>query len=100
MKLIMRYFLLLAFLVVGLQLNAQNEVTLNGYIKDGSNGESLIGATTYITQLGVGASSNEYGFYSITIPPGDYTIEYAYLGFQSSIINIKVTTMVMHYPLI
>ena len=91
MKLIMRYFSILTFLILSMHLSAQDEVTLNGYINDASNGESLIGATSYITQLGIGASSNEYGFYSITIAPGDYTVEFAYLGYQSSIVNINIS---------
>jgi len=72
------------------QVQAQNDVTLNGYILDGTSGESLIGATTYITELGIGASSNAYGFYSITIPSGKYVIEYAYLGFESTRIELEL----------
>lgn len=84
--------LLLAFLMSAFigQVQAQNDVTLNGYILDGTSGESLIGATTYITELGIGASSNAYGFYSITIPSGKYVIEYAYLGFESTRIELEL----------
>ena len=62
---------------------AQDKFTISGYIKDASNGETLIGATLYIPELNLGASSNEYGFYSISIPPGTYQLEYAYLGFEN-----------------
>ena len=64
-------------------LQAQNKVTLSGYIKDASNGETLIGATVYIMETQQGATSNEYGYYSISVSPGAYTVEYAYLGFES-----------------
>jgi len=63
--------------------NAQEKVTLNGYIKDSSNGETLIGASVFINELGVGTTSNEYGFYALEIEPGTYNIEYSYLGFLS-----------------
>ena len=68
----------------------QGQVTLNGYIKDAKSGETLIGATVYIQEIGLGTSSNEYGFYSITIKPGSYKVEYAYLGFQSQIRDVNL----------
>lgn len=62
---------------------SQSKVTLSGYIKDAENGESLIGATIFLLENQQGAASNEYGFYSISVEPGIYTVEYAYLGLQS-----------------
>ncbi len=78
-------------LLFSLSLAAQEKVTINGYIKDASNGETLIGATAYVTELGVGATSNEYGFYSISVEPGTYQVEFAYLGFDSQILKIDLT---------
>ena len=60
---------------------AQEKFTINGYIKDASNGEALIGATVYIKEIKGGASTNEYGFYSITLPPATYSIDYSYVSF-------------------
>ena len=57
--------------------------TISGYIKDASNGEALIGATVYVTETQGGGVTNEYGFYSITLPPAPYTLRYSYLGFLS-----------------
>ena len=57
-------------------------VTLSGYIKDKSNGEVLIGATVYVTELGMGTASNVYGYYSIAVPEGDYTIAFSYIGYE------------------
>ncbi|MEZ5040232.1 MAG: TonB-dependent receptor [Saprospiraceae bacterium] len=62
---------------------SQEKVTLSGFIKDSSNGETLIGATVFVKDLNIGASSNEYGFYSISIPTGTHAFEFAYLGFES-----------------
>ncbi len=75
--LILPYFLTIPF------LTAQTKYTLSGYLRDASNGESLIGATAYIADLEQGVASNEYGFYSISVPPGTYTVEFAYLGMQT-----------------
>ena len=58
-------------------------VTLSGTVKNADNGEVLIGAYVVVTELkGVGASTNAYGFYSLTIPPGRYTLQVQYLGFR------------------
>lgn len=58
-------------------------LTLSGYINDAQSGETLIGASVFITELQTGTTSNEYGFYSISIPPGTYNIEYSYIGFET-----------------
>jgi hypothetical protein len=64
-------------------IQAQDKVTLSGYLFDAANGESLIGATVYVPELQTGAVTNVYGFYSITLPPGDYQVEYRYIGYQT-----------------
>jgi len=82
-------FLLLA--VVPLFTFAQDKFTINGYVKDASNGESLIGATVLIKEIGTGNVTNVYGFYSITVPAGNYTVEISYLGFQTQTREISLT---------
>ncbi|MTI23035.1 TonB-dependent receptor [Fulvivirga sp. RKSG066] len=82
-------FVLLAAFAISPSL-AQNKYTLNGYIKDASNGEALIGATLLVKELTTGTSANIYGFYSITLPAGDYTIEYRYIGYETVIETISL----------
>ncbi len=48
-------------------------ITLNGYLRDSGNGESLIGAAIYVQELSSGTVTNAYGFYSLTLPEGTYT---------------------------
>lgn len=73
--------LLLLFLSSGLM--AQQKVSLNGYVQDAATGEELIGATIRVMELpGTGVTTNVYGFYSITLPPGRYTLEYNYVGYR------------------
>jgi hypothetical protein len=61
-----------------------DKFTINGYIKDAADGEALIGATVYIKEINNGALTNEYGFYSITLPPGSYTVSVTYLGYLTA----------------
>jgi hypothetical protein len=65
--------------------------TVSGYVRDSATGEELIGATVLIPELATGTITNAYGFYSITIPGGDYTIVSQYLGYdpQSFTVNLK-----------
>ncbi len=88
-----RYLITLLFIVPALLLSQNDEkVSLSGTITDASSGETLIGATVFIKEMGAGSSSNEYGFYSITVPPGSYTVEYAYLGFDSQVIEVDLSS--------
>jgi hypothetical protein len=60
----------------------QSTHTLSGFVYDESNGESMIGANIYVKELAVGTSSNVYGFYSITLPDGEYTVEVSFVGYE------------------
>lgn len=62
----------------------RKKVTVRGVIKDRSTGESLIGAHIWIDSLDIGTTTNEYGFYSISIRQGDYRINSSYLGYETS----------------
>ncbi len=72
--------------------SAQEKFTINGYVKDAANGEALIGATVLVKEINGGNITNVYGFYSITVPPGDYTIEYRYIGFLAQTQQISLTS--------
>lgn len=70
-------FLLLLFSTVF----AQEKFTLSGTITDQSSNETLIGANVYIKELKTGTATNEYGFYSISLPAGTYTVQISYVSF-------------------
>lgn len=55
--------------------------SVSGYIKDAANGETLIGATVFIKGTTIGTSSNVYGFYSLSLSPGAYTLVISYIGY-------------------
>ncbi|MBN3034659.1 MAG: TonB-dependent receptor [Bacteroidales bacterium] len=54
---------------------------VSGIIRDGASGETLIGAHVYVASQATGTVSNEYGFYSLSLPSGNYGLEYSYTGF-------------------
>lgn len=80
--------LILLALLAMIDVYAQNKFTINGYVKDAANGEELIGATIYIKEINNGVTTNVYGFYSITLEPGNYTLSYTYVGYGQQIQNI------------
>lgn len=87
----MRLFLFALLLIsVRMPAAAQKKITLSGYIKDVASGESLIGSTIYVQEVQAGASTNTYGFYSISLPPGSYTIAFTSLGYltQTQTLNL------------
>lgn len=55
--------------------------TIHGHIRDRSNGEEIIGATVQIPDLEVGVTTNQYGFYSISVPEGNYEIYVSHSGY-------------------
>jgi hypothetical protein len=61
----------------------KQKFTLSGTITDANSNETLIGVNVSIPELKTGVTTNEYGFYSITLPKGNYTLQITYLGFQN-----------------
>lgn len=79
----MRLFLLFFIFISGFTTFAQQKSTISGYLTDSKSGEALIGAKVYIPSLKVGAETNTYGFYSLTVEKGVYTIEYRFTGLDT-----------------
>lgn len=83
--------LLLILLVFSQSILGQEKYTLSGTITDISSNETLIGVNILIPEIQSGTMTNEYGFYSITLPKGTYEIQISYLGFEtiSETINLN-----------
>ncbi|MEQ8550607.1 MAG: TonB-dependent receptor [Cyclobacteriaceae bacterium] len=88
---IKNYLIAMALCFATLITVAQEKYTLSGYVNDKSNGESLIGATVLIEELGTGNVTNFYGFYSITLPAGAYSVLYRYIGFETIKKTVNLT---------
>lgn len=84
----MRFFILIFLLCAGFVTSAQNKFTLNGYIKDSSNGESVINASLSVN--GKTVTSNQYGFYSITLDQGEYDVLVSHVSFLTSSFRIRL----------
>ena len=78
-----RYILFACCLLFCLSLSAQQKYTLSGTVTDVSNGEKLLGVNLLIKGTQMGTSTNEYGFYSLTLPEGEYTLQVEFLGFKT-----------------
>jgi outer membrane receptor for ferrienterochelin and colicin len=74
---------------------AQERYTLSGYVRDASSGEEMIGANIFVKDdVARGTSTNLYGFYSLNLPVGTYTVVYSYLGYnvQEHLIELSADT--------
>jgi hypothetical protein len=71
-------------------LSAQT-YTISGYIQDGDSGEGLISANVFDKVSASGTVSNNFGFYSITLPAGNVDLEYSYIGFASVSESFELT---------
>jgi hypothetical protein len=65
--------------------------TVSGYVKDISSGETLIGASLALSGSSKGIGSNQYGFYSITLQDGTYSIVASYVGYISQLIVFSIS---------
>lgn len=73
------FFLLL---LISFSSEAQNKYTLSGYVRDSLSGETLIGASVVINGQSKGITSNQFGFYSITLSEGNVSVYVSFTGYQ------------------
>ena len=86
----MRNLVLLLMLISGTVFAQKN--TVSGSIKDASNGEDIFGAVVKVKELtNVGTVSNAYGFYSLTLDSGTYTLIYRASGFDAQEVVVELT---------
>ncbi|MFT5020529.1 MAG: hypothetical protein ACI9CU_001928, partial [Polaribacter sp.] len=69
---------------------SQDKFTVSGTLQDERTGEELIGASVVDLESGLGAVTNVYGFYSLTLPKGDRTLLYSYIGFKPDTFKIDL----------
>jgi hypothetical protein len=89
----MLHFKKIFYIIFLLSLHAfsQEKSTISGSVYDSNNNETLIGVSIYFPELSTGTTTNEYGFYSITIPTGIYKVQVSYLGFTSIVESINLS---------
>lgn len=64
---------------------AQNKHTISGYVREKGSRELLPGVNIYLPQQKTGTTTNNYGFYSITLPAGSYELQYSFVGYAIAI---------------
>ncbi len=69
---------------------SKDKLTISGYLKDAESGEPLINANVYLYDKSDGTVTNEYGFYSFTLPKGVQRVYFSYLGYQLGIEEFKL----------
>ena len=90
-----KYLYLLLFAVFAIstgsaQTPKTQKYTLSGYVKDSTSGEYLIGTSVYIKELQKGVNCNTYGFYSVTIEGGNYTIITSFVGYKGKVQSVNL----------
>jgi hypothetical protein len=70
---------------------------VSGYVKDASNGETLIGAAIYVQELKTGTITNIYGFYSLSIPKGAYNLTISYVGYEPVSLQINIESSITRH---
>jgi len=85
-----RFLVVVSLIILSTAAWSQEKVTLNGYVRDSSNGEELIGVTVFIPELKAGTVTNAYGFYAITVPKGTYEAHFSFVGFKTKVVTIEL----------
>jgi hypothetical protein len=88
--------LLCMFLCISLH-SSEAQTIISGTVTDAENGETLIGATIEALPNLAGAVTNEYGFYSLTVPPtqsDSFSLRLSSIGFEPQLIRVKQQTSI------
>ena len=88
----MKKIYLLCFICLSISKIFSQTFTISGYIQDLSSGEKLIGANVYNEATGEGTITNNYGFYSLSLP-GNQSVEitFSYIGYQNEVRKINLS---------
>jgi len=90
-----------SFLFATNLLFAQEKFTISGYVRDSLSRETLIGATIQAKEQSKGVNSNQYGYYALTLPKGEYAIVASFVGYfpMEKKINLQAD-LVIDFPLL
>ena len=85
----MRLKIAILFILFGLNAISQ-KYTISGYVKDQTNGEDMIGASILVKEINKGTITNTYGYYSISVEKGTYTLVISFLGYADIVKKITL----------
>jgi hypothetical protein len=70
--------------------NKLGNVVISGYITNKDTKEPVPGVTVFIQKLSIGAISNEYGYYNLTLPRGIHEVQFSFIGMRNKIVNLTL----------
>ncbi|HVN59165.1 MAG TPA: TonB-dependent receptor [Bacteroidales bacterium] len=85
----MRKQILVLLIILSSSASAQ-KFTFSGSVRDSLSGEALIGAYIWLPEARAGCTTNSYGFFSLTIPQGEYNAKFSYLGYCDKSLRVKL----------
>lgn len=79
---------------IGRQVPGRTDISavLSGYVSNSADGKHISGAVVYVEKLKIGVMTNDAGYYSITLPPGQYQIEFRMIGMKTARRNVIVNS--------
>lgn len=78
------------FFILSICISAQNKFTINGYVRDSATGETIIGASIAVLPGSKTVSTNQYGYYSITLEEGPYEIMASHISYYSQTLPVSL----------
>jgi hypothetical protein len=87
----MKDYLVILFLTLCVGVSAQKTFTVSGNVRDGKDGEDLIGVSIGVLNTTTGTITNAYGFYSISLPAGEHTLRFSYLGYTAQEVKVDLS---------
>lgn len=82
--------LILFISITSNSLQAQKKFTISGTVKDATTGELLIGTNVYVKETIKGVTTNHYGYYSLTVPEGKFTLAVSFVGYLDVLKSIDL----------
>lgn len=82
--------IVLVFCCLLTTVTLSGKVSLSGYVRDAGTGEALIGANVAVRELGSGTVANTYGYYSLSLDPGRYTLLFSYVGYVTETRSVNL----------
>lgn len=94
-KLGLKYLMIEGQIVLTADKSAKKKeqtISLSGFLSDKSSGEILIGAAVAVSGTTMGTYTNEFGYYSLSLQPGTYTVKYGHIGYEKQERQIVLNT--------
>jgi hypothetical protein len=67
-------------------------VSVSGYITNRDTKEPVAGVTVFIQKLSAGTITNEYGYYTISLPRGIHMLQFSFIGMKEKTINLNLNS--------